>query len=142
MWDQFLHDQMATIGASQCAGGIVPASILEGAMITSRRALLTGAGALLIAGPAIVKSSSIMPVRPMLWTGPTFEPGRFVHIAEFWPDGSYFKETADMVERTSSIEWGIGKHWGPYLPPRELSFQKAEQVRRSIESVARSGKYA
>ena len=104
-------------------------------MIT-RRALISGASAALIAGPSIVRAQSLMPIRPLVWEPPMiwgpqdFEPGRFQHFGQWYADGSYFNETTDLVNRVSSVEINITGS-GNFRNPR-CSLEAAESASRAL----------
>ncbi len=104
-------------------------------MIT-RRSILTGAGALLVAAPSIVRAQSIMPVRPLVChLEGGYYPGRYAHFYDGWADGTSFTETVDFHTHTSEIQWTLGRH-SEILSGGNVSLSRAEMWRRSVEGWA------
>lgn len=107
----------------------------------TRRSLLISAGASLIAAPAIVRASSLMPIQPLLChLEGGYYPGRYAHYYDGWADGTSFIETVDFETRTSEIRWTLGsmQERPPYFRGAGcfVPLEHAEMRRRQVENWA------
>lgn len=100
----------------------------------SRRFLLTGGTAFLIAAPALVRAQSLMPIRVMEWEPDPPTPN-LAHYFDHYADGSFFKETVNFDTRTSKVKWRLGCP-GKFLWGfgKDLHLSQAEMRRRQVES--------
>lgn len=102
----------------------------------SRRSLLTGGAALLIAAPALVRAQSLMPIRVMEWEPDPPTPN-LAHYFDHYADGSFFEETVNFDTMTSKIKWRWSEgDYGTIWIRGGVSLTDAESKRRQVESWA------
>lgn len=90
-------------------------------MITSRRSFLTGFAATLFVAPAIVRVSSIMPVKQM------FDPYRDLNLAPAVGPEDYAQLLARLEERGLLSDWHYEKRFGGGIEQRWVS-QGSSQI--------------
>lgn len=119
-------------------------------MIIERRSLLKGLGLLFVA-PAIVKASSLMPVREMMPSVPSWCPDGWLPLdgreikKKFYPDlYAAYERMRFPMQLANQQKFGSMAPFesfgsGTILPPQYATIVSAKDFRRSNGVIARAG---
>lgn len=108
-------------------------------IVTTRRSFLVGLGASLVAAPAIVRASSLMPVKALVFDEPTMISGRAIMARQLLGAQEFHSllRSRLLAAKTYELEREIANFFASDASGRPLALRPPEElVRPRIEYLA------